>query len=58
MNWTGEIFQVVNCLPRAPVVYEVRDLLERSIEGTFYEKKLQKVKRPDIFLVEKVLKNE
>ena len=51
-----EIFQVVNSLPRTPVGYEVRDLLERSIEGVFYEKELQKVKHPDIFRVEKVLK--
>ena len=56
MNWTEEIFQIVNRLPRTPVVYEVRDLLERPIEGIFYEKELQKVKRPDIFRVEKVLK--
>ena len=56
MNWTEESFQIVNRLPRTPVVYEVRDLLERVIEGTFYEKELQKVKRPDIFRVEKVLK--
>ena len=56
MNWTEEIFQVVNRLPRTLVVYEVRDLLERLIEGTFYEKELQKVKRPDIFRVEKALK--
>ena len=56
MNWTEEIFQIVNRLPRTPVVYEVRDLLERPIEGVFYEKELQKVKRPDIFRVEKVLK--
>ena len=39
-----------------PVVYQVRDLLERLTEGVFYEKELQKVKRPDIFRVEKVLK--
>ena len=32
---------------RTPIVYEVRDLLERLIEGVFYEKQLQKVKRPD-----------
>ena len=56
MNWTEEIFQIVNQLPRTPVVYQVRDLLERPIEGVFYEKELQKVKRPDIFRVEKVLK--
>ena len=56
MNWTEEIFQIVNHPPRTPVVYEVHDLLERPIEGDFYEKELQKVKRPDIFSVEKILK--
>ena len=58
MNWTVEIFQIVNRIPRTLVVYEVRDLLERPIEGTFYEKELQKVERPDIFRVEKVLKKQ
>ena len=56
MNWTEEIFQITKRIPRTPVVYEVCDLLERPIEGTFYEKELQKVKRPDIFRIEKVLK--
>ena len=56
MNRTEEIFQIVNLIPRTPVVYEVRDLLKRPIEGTFYEKELQTVERPDIFRVEKVLK--
>ena len=56
MNWTEEIFQIVNRLPRTPVVYEVCDLLKRPIKGVFYEKELQKVKCPDIFRVEKVLK--
>ena len=56
MNWAEEIFQIVNRLPRTPVVYEVCDLLERPIEGVFYEKGLQKVKCPEIFRVEKVLK--
>ena len=37
-------------------MYTVQDLLERLIEGTFYEEELQKVKRPDIFRIEKVLK--
>ena len=50
MNWTEEIFQIVNLISRTPVVYEVRDLLERPIEGMFYEKELQNVERPDIFL--------
>ena len=55
-DFLEEIFQVVNHLPRTPVVYEVHDLLERPIEGVFCEKELQKVKHPDIFCVEKVLK--
>ena len=56
MKWTEEIFQIVNRLPRTQVVYEVLDLLERPIEGVFYENELQKVKHPDICRVEKVLK--
>ena len=37
-------------------MYTVQDLLERPIEGTFYEEELQRVKRPDISRIEKVLK--
>ena len=56
MNRTEEIFQITRKLSRTPVVYAVQDLLERPIEGTFYEEELQKVKRPDVFRIEKVLK--
>ena len=56
MNWTEEIFQVTRQLSSTPVVYTLQDLLKRPIEGTFYEEELQKVKRPDIFRIEKVLK--
>ena len=56
MKWTKEIFQIDNQFPRAPVIYEIRDLLERPIEGVFYEKESQKVKRPEFFRVKKVLK--
>ena len=42
MNWTEEIFQVANCLPRPPVVYEVRDLLEIPIEGVSMKKNYKK----------------
>ena len=56
MNLTEEIFQITHQLSRTPVVYTVQDLLERLIEGTFYDKELQKVKPLDIFRIEKVLK--
>ena len=36
-NWTEEIFQITQQLSRTPVVYTVQDILERPIEGTFYE---------------------
>ena len=55
MNWTQEIFQITRKLSRTPVVY-TSIYFERSIEGTFYEEELQKVKRPDIFRIEKVFK--
>ena len=56
MNWTEEIFQISHQLSRTLVVYTVQDLLERPIEGTLYKDDLQKVKRPDIFRIDKVLK--
>ena len=56
MNWTEEIFQIARQLSRTLAVYTVQDLLEKLIEGTFYKEKLKKVKRPDIFRIEKVLK--
>ena len=56
MNWTEEVFRITRQLSRTRVVYTVQDLLERPIEGTFCEEKLQKAKRPDIFRIEKVLK--
>ena len=41
INRTEEIFQITRQLSRTPVVYTVQDLLERLIEGTFYEEELQ-----------------
>ena len=56
INWTEEMFQITHQLSRTPVAYTVKDLLQRPIEGTFYEEELQKVKRPDIFRIQTVLK--
>ena len=56
MNWTEEIFQITKRLSRTLVVYTVQHLLQRLIEGTFYEEELQRVKCSDIFRTEKVLK--
>lgn len=42
-NWSEEIFVIKKVILRKPVVYEIKDLKEEDIRGTFYEKELQKV---------------
>ena len=56
MSWNEEIFQISHKLSRTSAVFTVQDLLERCIKGTFCKEELQKVKCPDIFRIEKVLK--
>lgn len=42
-GWSEEIFKIKFVIPRQPVVYRIEDLHQEEIEGTFYEKELQKV---------------
>ena len=58
MSGCKEIFQITQKLSGMPVVYTMPDLLQRLIEGTFYEEELQKIKCPNIFRIEKVLYKE
>jgi hypothetical protein len=55
-GWTMEIFKVVEQIPRIPVVYRLNDLNDKPIEGTFYTQELIKVKKPEIYDIEKVIK--
>jgi len=56
-NWSEETFEIIKRIPRHPPVYELKDMMGENIEGTFYEKELQKVSAAqDLFIVEKVLK--
>lgn len=43
-NWSEEIFNIVQVIKRKPVVYRLKDLQGEPIEGTFYEKELQRVR--------------
>lgn len=55
--WTEEIFQTLVGLPKQDkVLYKVSDSIGTPIEGTFYEHEIQKVKKPDTFTVEKILR--
>lgn len=56
-NWSTEIFSITRVLPTYPVVtYNLKDYKNEAIAGGFYEEELTKVKYPDIYLVEKILK--
>ena len=55
-NWTTEIFTIVRVAPTNPVTYHIKDYQGQIVRGGFYEQELLKVKYPDVYLVEKVLK--
>jgi hypothetical protein len=44
-------------LARSTNAYKIRDLMNETLEGIFYESALQKItKKDDVFLVEEILK--
>lgn len=57
-NWSSEIFQIYKIQNTNPITYLIKDVKDTPISGAFYEQELQKVKYPDIYLVEKILKRK
>lgn len=57
-NWSTEIFTINKIQLTNPTTYLLQDANKHNIKGGFYEQQLQKVKYPDIYLVEKVLKRK
>lgn len=57
-NWSNEIFKVIKIKSTNPTTYYITDSRNQEIKGGFYEYELQKVKYPDIYLVEKVLRRK
>lgn len=55
-NWTTEIFTVNHVNNTNPVTYRLIDSQEQPIEGGFYQEELTKVKYPDVYLIEKILR--
>lgn len=55
-NWTTEVFTIVRVARTKPITYRLVDYKNEPIAGGFYEEELSKVKYPDVFLVEKVIK--
>ena len=57
-NWSYEIFTIIKVINRNPPVFIIKDFEGKEIEGVFYSKELQKVKKEDdsFWQIEKVLK--
>lgn len=54
-NWTTEIFKICKIQHTTPITYLLKDLDGNEIKGCFYAHELQRVKYPDIFLIEKII---
>jgi hypothetical protein len=53
-NWSDELFNVNRVVKHPIPMFELRDAKDEPIEGRFYTKELQRVRRGD-YVVEKVL---
>lgn len=57
-NWSNEVFKIRKVHQTNPTTYYLEDQEGSEIKGGFYEQELQKVKYPDVYLVEKILKRK
>ena len=56
-NWTEEVFQVVKVITKfKPTQYKVQDWSRHTIEGSFYRGELQKVSKPETFMIEAIVR--
>ena len=54
-NRTAEVFTISKFQRTNPVTYQITDLSDEEIQGTFYEQELQKTSQA-VFRIEKVVK--
>jgi len=57
-NWTNEIFTISKVHLTNPTTYLLRDYRGDDITGGFYKEELQKVRYPDVYLIEKILRRK
>jgi hypothetical protein len=55
-GWTIEVFTVKQRLRSRPPRYLLQDLMDDDIDGSFYQEELQKVTKPVVFDIERVIK--
>ena len=56
-NWTEEVFTITQRIARQPPVYRIKDSQETVLDGTFYEEELQKVEKPELYILEDILEH-
>lgn len=57
-NWSPEIFSVTKVQKTNPITYKLIDYKREPIDGAFYEFEMLKVKNPDIYLIDEILKRK
>jgi hypothetical protein len=57
-NWTNEIFKIARIQITFPTTYILQDAKNETLRGAFYEHELQKVKYPEIYLIEKIIRKK
>jgi len=57
-SWTTELFKISDVFRTWPETYQLIDLNDEPIRGTFYKEELAKTQFPDTYLVEKILKRD
>lgn len=57
-QWTPEIFTIRQVKLTNPITYMLKDYQNHKIDGAFYELELQKVKDPNVYLVEKIIRQQ
>ena len=58
-NWSEEIFTISKRIPRNPPVYKLKEYDGDELEGSFYEKELQRVEtkgKEEVYKIEEILK--
>ncbi|XP_014296616.1 uncharacterized protein LOC106693442 [Microplitis demolitor] len=55
-NWSTEIFTIETVQNTNSTTYKLVDYQDKPIEGGFYVEELNKVKHPDVYLIEKIIK--
>lgn len=57
-NQSNIIFKIEKMEKNNPTTYKLEDIESNQIKGGVYIEELQKVKHPDIFLIEKIIKRK